>query len=61
MSTYSQDQRFRGFIGELNEINFNEADVEDIITRVEEAYENDEITSSQYDKLTREFEEYVCN
>ena len=59
MSTYSQDQRFRGFMGELNEINFNEADVEGIITRVEGAYENDEITSSQYDKLTRELEEYV--
>jgi len=59
MNTYSQDQRFRGFMGELNEINFNDTDVEDIIARVEEAYENDEITSSQYDKLTREFEEYV--
>ena len=59
MSSYSQDQRFRGFMGELNEINSNEADVEDIIARVEEAYENDEITSSQYDKLTRELEEYV--
>jgi hypothetical protein len=59
MNTYSQDQRFRGFMGELNEINFNEADVEDIIARVEEAYENDEITSSQYDKLVRELEEYV--
>jgi hypothetical protein len=46
-------------MGELNEINFNEADVEGIIARVEEAYENEEITSSQYDKLTREFEEYV--
>jgi hypothetical protein len=33
-------------MGELNEINFNEADVEDIIVRIEEAYENDEITSS---------------
>ena len=59
MSSYSQDQQFRGFMGELNEINFNEADVEDVIARVEEAYENDEITSSQYDKLTREFEEYT--
>ena len=59
MSSYSQDQRFKGFMGELNEINFNEADVEDIIARVEEAYENDEIASSQYDKLMREFEEYV--
>jgi len=59
MSNYNQDQRFRGFMGELNEINFNEADVEDIIARVEEAYENDEIASSQYDKLMREFEEYV--
>jgi hypothetical protein len=46
-------------MGELNEIIFNEADVEDIIARIEEAYENDEITSSQYDKLTRELEEYV--
>jgi len=46
-------------MGELNEVNFNEADVEGIIARVEEAYEHDEITSSQYDKLIREFEEYV--
>jgi len=59
MSNYSQDERFRGFMGELNEVSFNEVDVEDIIARVEEAYENDEITSSQYDKLIREFEEYV--
>jgi len=59
MSNYSQDERFRGFMGELNEVNFNDSDVEDIIARVEEAYENDEITSSQYDKLIREFEEYV--
>ena len=59
MSSYSQDDRFRGFMGELNEVNFNEADVESIIARVEEAYENDEITSSQYDKLIRDFEEYV--
>ena len=59
MSSYNQDQRFKGFMGELNEIIFSETNVEDIITRVEEAYENDGITSSQYDKLTRELEEYV--
>ena len=46
MSSYSQDQRFKGFMGELNEISFNEINVEDIIARVEEAYENDEITTS---------------
>ena len=59
MSSHNQDQRFRGFIGELREINFNEADVEHIIARVVEAYGNDEITSSQYDKLIWEFEEYT--
>ena len=59
MNSYNQDQRFRGFMGELNDINFNEANVEGIIARVEEAYGNDEITPSQYDKLTREFEEYT--
>ena len=59
MSSYSQDQRFRGFMGELNEISFNETDVNDVISRVEDAYENDEITTSQYDKIIRELDEYV--
>ena len=59
MSSYSQDSRFRGFMGELNEVTFNETDVESIIARIEDAYENDEITSSQYDKLIREFEEFI--
>jgi hypothetical protein len=55
MSACGQDQRSRGFLGELNEVIYNKADVEDIIARLEK-YENDELTSYQYDKQTREFE-----
>ena len=57
MSTFIQDEKFYELIGELNNFYLYDDNIGNFIIRVRTAFENDEITTSQYDKLVRETDE----
>lgn len=59
MSSRSQDETFRDFMGEIDNLLYQDADTAVLSERIYEAYESNEITTSQYDKLKRELDEYV--
>ncbi|MBC2457141.1 hypothetical protein [Clostridium beijerinckii] len=59
MSSRSQDETFRDFIAEINNLLYQDADTEVLSERIYEAYENNEVSTSQYDKLKRELDEYM--
>ncbi len=59
MSSRSQDEVFHDFLAEINSLLYQDADTDTLTDRIHEAYELDEISSSQYDKLKRELDEYV--
>ena len=58
-STKKQNEKFYDFMSELNGFWHGNADVRNFIDRIEEAFENDEISTSQYDKLIRESEDFL--
>ena len=58
-STKEQNDKFYDFMNELNGFWHGNADVNNFIDRVEQAFEDDEISTSQYDKLIRESEELL--
>lgn len=59
MSSRSQDETFRDYMAEINNLLYQDADTSALAERIYEAYESDEITTSQYDKLKRELDEYM--
>lgn len=59
MSSRSQDETFRDFIAEINNLLYQDADTSALAERIYEAYESEAISDSQYDKLKRELDEYV--
>lgn len=59
MSSRSQDEVFHDFLAEINNLLYQDADTDSLSARIHEAYETEEITTSQYDKLKRELDEYL--
>lgn len=59
MSSRSQDEVFRDFLAEINNLLYQDADTQSLSDRIHEAYESSEISTSQYDKLKRELDEYL--
>lgn len=59
MSSRSQDETFHDFIAEINNLLYQDADTDTLSARIFEAYQANEISSSQYDKLKRELDEYM--
>lgn len=59
MSSRSQDETFRDFLAEINNLLYHDADTDSLSARIHEAYESEEISNSQYDKLKRELDEYL--
>jgi hypothetical protein len=59
MSSVQQDKCFYDFIDEIENIFYSDAEAKSFIERVKQAFENGELTTSQYDKIIRECEEYV--
>lgn len=59
MSSRSQDEVFHDFLAEVNNLLYQEADSIALSDRIHEAYESSEISTSQYDKLKRELDEFL--
>ncbi|MDR3597070.1 hypothetical protein [Clostridium sp.] len=59
MSNRSQDEVFHDFMAEINNLLYQDADTDTLSARIYEAYEANEISNSQYDKLKRELDEYL--
>lgn len=59
MSSRSQDETFRDYLAEINNLLYQDADTISLSARIYEAYESSEISTSQYDKLKRELDEYM--
>lgn len=59
MSSRSQDEVFRDYMAEINNLLYQDADTDSLSARIHEAYETSEISDSQYDKLKRELDEYM--
>jgi len=59
MSSRSQDIVFRDFLAEINNFLYVDADTQSLSERIYEAYEAEEISTSQYDKLKRELDEFM--
>ena len=50
---------FRGLLGSVADLYYNsDEEVDELAMRVQEAYDNDAITSSQYDKIMNELQEF---
>jgi len=58
-SKRSQDETFRDFMAEINNLLYVDADLLSLSDRIYEAYEVGDISDSQYDKLKRELDEYM--
>ena len=59
MNSRSQDEVFHDFMAEINNLLYQDADTIALSDRIQEAYESEEISTSQYDKLKRELDEFM--
>jgi hypothetical protein len=59
MSKRSQGETFHDFMAEINNLLYQDADTDSLSERIYEAYEAEEISDSQYDKLKRELDEFI--
>lgn len=58
-SKRSQGDVFHDFMGEINNLLYLDTDIQRLSDRIYEAYETDDISDSQYDKLKRELDEFI--
>ena len=58
MSSYEQDKRFKDLMSELESIVLCDTDAYAFLERVEQAFEDRKLSTSQYDKLVRECEDF---
>jgi hypothetical protein len=59
MSKRSQGETFHDFMAEINNLLYTDANIQDLSERIYEAFESEEISISQYDKLKRELDEFI--
>ena len=59
MSSYEQDSSFGNFMNELNGLYEGSVDADSLMLRIRQAFEDNELTTLQYDKLVRECGDFI--